>query len=70
MSEAVQPFLTPAELREITGARLARKQVAWLAERAVPFRFDGHRLYVLRVIAQEWELLGSRAAPELHTMLR
>jgi hypothetical protein len=58
----VTEFLTTEELRDMTGARLARKQMAWLAERNVPFRYDGQRVKVLKVIAAEWDLLAARAS--------
>jgi hypothetical protein len=36
--------------------------MAWLVERGVPFRFDGARVRVLRVVAAECEILAGRAS--------
>jgi hypothetical protein len=55
-------ILSAAELRELTASNSARKQMAWLAERGVPFRFDGARVRVLRVVAAECEVLAGRAS--------
>jgi hypothetical protein len=55
-------ILSAAELREMTDSNSARKQMAWLVERGVPFRFDGARVRVLRVVAAECEILAGRAS--------
>jgi hypothetical protein len=55
-------ILSPAELREMTASNSARRQMAWLAERGVPFRFDGARVRVLRVVAAECDIMASRAS--------
>jgi hypothetical protein len=55
-------ILSPAELKELTEANSARRQMAWLMERGVPFRFDGARVRVLRVVAAECDILQGRAS--------
>jgi hypothetical protein len=54
-------ILSPAELKELTDSGSARRQMGWLAERGVPFRFDGSRVRVLRVVAAECDILAGRA---------
>jgi hypothetical protein len=55
-------LLSAAELREMTASNAARRQMAWLAERGVPFRFDGARVRVLRIVAAECDVLAGRAS--------
>jgi hypothetical protein len=72
MSEAVQTdkYLSANELRRLTEARAASKQLRWLASHRVPCRFDGGRVLVLRVLAEEFELMAHQPEAELPAMLR
>lgn len=59
--------LSPRELAEITGARSAARQAAWLARRGVPFRFGGGVVQVKRAVAKElpqWQQMRD-AAPRM-----
>lgn len=63
--------LSADELFRITDSKQARRQIAWLHAHRVPFRFDGKEVKVLRLVAQEWELLSAiKPAHERHAMLR
>lgn len=63
-------YLSADELHSLTDAKSAKRQMAWLAAHVVPFRFNGRDVLVLRVVAQEWELTGSRPAAALPDILR
>ena len=45
------PHLTPSEVVELTGKRIAASQASWLAKRGIPFIFLGRSVQVLRVVA-------------------
>lgn len=70
MSQAVDKYLSEDELRRLTDARAATKQLRWLAAHRVPCRFDGGRVYVLRAFAEEFDLLARQTDAQLPAMLR
>lgn len=47
-------FLTPEELRNLTGHARAGAQDGWLAERGIPRQRDGARVIVSRVHVRAW----------------
>jgi hypothetical protein len=53
MSSAPE-FLSPAELKQLTGYCYAADQERWLSDFSVPHRRDGKRVIVSRFHAREW----------------
>lgn len=47
-------FLSPDELRALTGFKPAGKQDAWLQEHGIPHRRDGSRMIVSRQHVRSW----------------
>lgn len=59
-------FMTPLELRQLTGASRASRQAAWLSARRIPFLVDGKRVVVYHCHVQahvEGRPVLSRSGP-------
>lgn len=54
-------FLSPVEVRELTGSARAGKQMAWLKNQGVPHRADGSRIIISREHVRSW--LAGRNVP-------
>lgn len=51
---APSEFLSPDELRDLTGFAQPAKQGPWLRDQGIPNRVDGRRIIVSRYHAREW----------------
>lgn len=51
---ALSEFLSPSELKDLTGGVRSGKQVAWLKEQGVAHRLVGTRIIVSRVHVRSW----------------
>ncbi|HWH73396.1 MAG TPA: DUF4224 domain-containing protein [Methylibium sp.] len=62
LTASTSEFLTPAELRDLTGCARRGDQARVLAEQGLPFRQLGERIVVSRYHARQW-LAGESVTP-------
>ena len=54
VAERLSEFISPDELRELTGYAHAKQQGAWLTERGVPHKLEHRRVILSRVHVRNW----------------